>query len=144
MCPNNTSTDVLLPLCKWTCIYIPISWSVPWDSCMMKIQRLSYLILARAPEQEHCCYNGWNTYFYIHQHFTLRRRTQRVRHTIEFLWLVTYSHWTRGGCTRVSAIFCGMQFKLSHSIGNVLFLLTQRVELGWGGVHWSLWQNVFN
>ena len=36
----------------------------------------------------------------------------------------------RGGCARVIVKFCGMQFKLSRSISNVLFLLTQRVELG--------------
>ena len=36
----------------------------------------------------------------------------------------------RGGYARVIAIFCGMQFKLSRSIRNVLFLLTQWVELG--------------
>ena len=38
--------------------------------------------------------------------------------------------FVRGGCARVIAKICGMQFKLSRSISNVLFLLTQRVELG--------------
>ena len=40
--------------------------------------------------------------------------------------------------------FRGMCILLSRIIGNVLFLLTQRVDLGCVGVYCSLWQMLSN
>ena len=48
------------------------------------------------------------------------------------------------GPEEVGHDFRGMCILLSRIIGNVLFLLTQRVDLGCVGVYCSLWQMLSN